>query len=595
MTILCPHCRTSNQTDARFCVYCGRDLTATRVDDTAPRPLPVPAETIAASSTPAQAGTGVKTQRLGVATAPEAPLANGELLEDKRYLVVAHLETTSTGNRYLVQDRTFRRCLRCGHEQPRRDDFCETCGAQLKGETYYQLLEAFDDAAFARAVAVVKRGFTHPQLVNLRSTFQAQTPGKNMRTYLLKDPVLVHAAQTGIHPARRVLDAPNVTLPQVIAWLRSVAAVLDDATAQGVLLRTLEPTDLLLRDNALFVDAAECAEVLDAARQPEIAAHHRQHLLQLLQALTYGQTLPAPVAAALTELQSAPAGPTLAPVERAQAALTVALTAASHPLPLVVGFLSDVGLVREINEDSLAAFDLVQVYNSVPTSLHLFAVADGMGGHAAGEVASQLALKRLRQSFLAQEYAAASPVDPLAMLKQAGQDAARAVHAEAQRTRSDMGTTLVAALVDSTQRKLYAINVGDSRLYKISTAAIRQVTKDHSLVQRLIDSGQLTPAEARHHPNANLIYRTLGERANVEIDTFEEALAPGETLLLCTDGLCGLVDDDELHRVVTTASSPQAACARLVELANAAGGHDNITVIVVAARPDDAPSKQRPD
>lgn len=594
MTILCPHCRTSNQTDARFCVYCGRDLTTARADDTAPRLLPVTAEATAAPSTPAQAGTGVKTQRLGVATSPEAPLANGELLEDKRYLVVAHLETTPTGNRYLVQDRTFRRCLQCGHEQPRRDDFCETCGAQLKGETYYQLHEAYDDAIFARAVAVVKRGFTHPQLVNLRSTFQAQTPGKNMRTYLLKDPVLVHAAQTGIRPARRVLDAPNVTLPQVIAWLRSVAALLDDAAAQGVLLRLLEPTDLLLSDNTLFVDAAERAEVLDAARQPEIAAHHRRHLLQLFQALTYGQTLPAPVAAALTELSSAPPGPMLALVDRVQAALTAALATASHPLALVVGLLSDVGLVREINEDSLATFDLVQVYNSVPTSLHLFAVADGMGGHAAGEVASQLALKRLRQSLLAQEYATTS-ADPLAMLKQAGQDAARAVHAEAQRTRSDMGTTLVAALVDSTQRKLYAINVGDSRLYKISTAAIRQVTKDHSLVQRLIDSGQLTPAEARHHPNANLIYRTLGERANVEIDTFEEALAPGETLLLCTDGLCGLVDDDELHRVVTTASSPQAACARLVELANAAGGHDNITVIVVAARPDDAPSKQRPD
>jgi protein phosphatase len=149
-----------------------------------------------------------------------------------------------------------------------------------------------------------------------------------------------------------------------------------------------------------------------------------------------------------------------------------------------------------------------------------------------------------------------------------------------------MGTTLVAALVDSTQHKLYAINVGDSRLYKLDAAAIRQVTKDHSLVQRLIDSGQLTPAEARHHPNANLIYRTLGERANIEIDTFEQTLAPGETLLLCTDGLCGLVDDDELHRVVTTASTPPAACARLVELAKAAGGHDNITVIVVAVAAD---------
>ena len=263
-------------------------------------------------------------------------------------------------------------------------------------------------------------------------------------------------------------------------------------------------------------------------------------------------------------------------------ALNNALATAARPLSLAVGRLSDVGLVREINEDSLTTLELVQVYNSISATLHLYAVADGMGGHAAGEVASQLALKHLRQSLLAQESAATVPTGPLAMLKQAGQEAARAVHVEAQRTRSDMGTTLVAALVDSTQRKFYAINVGDSRLYKLDAAAIQQVTKDHSLVQRLLDSGQLTPAEARHHPNANLIYRTLGERANIEIDAFEQTLAPGETLLLCTDGLCGLVDDDELHRVVTTASAPQAACARLVELAKAAGGHDNITVIVVA-------------
>jgi serine/threonine protein phosphatase PrpC len=542
-----------------------------------------------APPTPAKAGTGTKTQRLGVGITPSEPLAKDALLAQDRYLVVAHLETTATGNRYLVQDRTSRRCPQCGYEQPRSDDYCETCGAQLKGETYYQLLEAYDGTVFHHAITVVKHGFTHPQLVNLRATFQAQPPGKGTRTYLLKDPVLVHAAHPGIRVARRLLDAPNFTLSQVIAWLRPVATLLDDATDQGVLLRTLEPTDLLLCDNALFVDAAERVEAVDAAHQPEIAAQHRRHLLQLVQALTYGQTLSAPVTASLAEFQSTPIGSTLAIVEHLQAALSGALTTASHPLSLMVGRLSDVGLVRKINEDSLTTFDLVQIYNSVPSSLHLFAVADGMGGHAAGEVASQLALKRLRQSLLTQEYAAESLAGPLAMLKQAGQDAAHAVHAEAQRTRSDMGTTLVAALVDSTQRKLYAINVGDSRLYKLDAAAIRQVTKDHSLVQRLIDSGQLTPMEARHHPNANLIYRTLGERANIEIDTFEEALAPGETLLLCTDGLCGLVDDDDLHRVVTTASSTQSACTRLVELAKAAGGHDNISVIIVTlTAPDDA-------
>jgi len=594
MTIPCPQCHFSNKSDARFCVQCGCDLTTARADNTATRPLPMVAEATTAPLPPAKGRIGARTQRLGVADASGKPLAHNDLLAQDRYLVVAHLETTATGHRYLVQDRAFRRCPQCDHEQPRGDDYCELCGAQLKGETCYLLHEIYDSAPPAGVVTLAQRSFTHRHLVNLRGAFQASAPGSGMRTYLLKDPVLVHARQSGIRSAQRVLDLPNVTVSQVIAWLRAVAALLDAAMSQGMLLRTLTPADLLLCDNELLVDAVEHIESLDAAHQPEIAARHWRNLLQLFQALTDGQTLPASVTAALAELQTASGGTTTALVDRLHSALTTAQTTATPSLHLTIGYLSDLGLVREINEDSLTTLTLAQVYNSVPSTFHLYAVADGMGGHAAGEVASQLALKHLRQSLLAQESASASPAGPLAMLKQAGQDAARAVHAEAQRTRSDMGTTLVAALVDSTQRKLYAINVGDSRLYKLNAATIRQVTKDHSLVQRLIDSGQLTPAEARHHPNANLIYRTLGERANVEIDTFEESLAPGDTLLLCTDGLCGLVDDDDLHRVVTTAPSPQAACIQLVELAKAAGGHDNITVIVVAAQPDDAPSKQRP-
>jgi len=596
MTISCLQCHALNKADAQFCIRCGHILsnpTTTHTGDGATKPLLATTEPATASPTPVKTGTGAKTQRLSATTAQEEPLTEGELLDQKRYLVVAHLETTPTGNRYLVQDRIFRRCPQCSHEQPRGDDFCEACGAQLKGELFYLLIEAYEGAVLARAAAVAKRGFTHRHLVNLRGTFQDQAPGKDMRTYLLKDPVLVHAEQPSIRPARRLLDSPNITLPQTLDWLRLVAALLDDAAAQGVYFNAVDPIDLLLYDNMLVVDAAETAEALNIQRQPEIATHHQRHLLQLFRALTYEQTLPVAMTTALTELQSAPVGSAQALVERLQTALTNTQTTA-HPLSLTVGYLSDLGLVREINEDSLTTLNLAQVYNSAPSSLHLCAVADGMGGHAAGEVASQMALKQLTQTLLTQTLAFTASTNLLTMLKQAGKEAARAVHAEAQRTRSDMGTTLVATLIDSTQRKLYAVNVGDSRLYKLDAATIRQITKDHSLVQRLIDNNQLTPEEARHHPNANLIYRTLGERANVEIDTFEESLAPGESLLLCSDGLSGLVDDDEMHRIIVTAPSPQAACTRLVDLAKAAGGHDNITVIIVTAQPDDALPKERP-
>jgi protein phosphatase len=231
--------------------------------------------------------------------------------------------------------------------------------------------------------------------------------------------------------------------------------------------------------------------------------------------------------------------------------------------------------------------ELDQFHNSVNAPLRLYAIADGMGGHAAGEVASKLALNQLSRALLDQVQATIVAntqlprFDYTALLKQAAQSAAKAVFDQGQRTRSDMGTTLVAALVDVAGARAHIVNVGDSRIYKINAQGIRQISKDHSMVQLLIDKQQLTPEQARNHPQGNLIYRTLGERANVEIDTYEEPLAAGDMLLLCSDGLSGLVEDSQLHTVVTSSPSPQAACAKLVELAKAGGGHDNITVIVV--------------
>ena len=397
----------------------------------------------------------------------------------------------------------------------------------------------------------------------------------------------------GARPATRLIDQPAMAPAQALAWLDRVAALLDHAAGQGVLFADLPAASLLLSEGALRVDAVEQAEIQASAHRPDIPARHWGHIVQLFQALTQPQSYPPPLATALAELLVAPSAPAQSAVARLQAALGIDSSASPRPLSLTAGRLTDLGLVRQINEDSLVVLEFDRFYNSENAPLRLYAVADGMGGHAAGEVASKLALEKLTHALLTQTNMASAP-PPLAMLKQAGQDAARAVYEEARRTRSDMGTTLVAALVDVAGRKLYAINVGDSRLYKLNAAAIRRVSKDHSLVQRLIDSHQLTPEEARHHPNSNLIYRTLGERATVEIDTFEETLDAGDTLLLCSDGLCGLVDDPDLQQAITAAPTPQAACARLIELAKAAGGHDNITAIVVAVLDAAAPPQEPP-
>jgi protein phosphatase len=144
---------------------------------------------------------------------------------------------------------------------------------------------------------------------------------------------------------------------------------------------------------------------------------------------------------------------------------------------------------------------------------------------------------------------------------------------------SDMGTTLVMALVIGDTATI--ANVGDSRAYLLTQDKIAQITTDHSLVERLVATGQITRVEAAHHPQRNVIYRVIGDKPRTDIDTFEQRLAPGEALLLCSDGLSGMVSDDQMWLIWHTSTSPQEACDRMVEAANQAGGIDNITVVIV--------------
>jgi PPM family protein phosphatase len=144
-----------------------------------------------------------------------------------------------------------------------------------------------------------------------------------------------------------------------------------------------------------------------------------------------------------------------------------------------------------------------------------------------------------------------------------------------------MGCTLVMALFVGSAATL--LNVGDSRAYRLRPQGIRQVTTDHSLVQRLIEIGQLTREEARHHPQKSIIYRVIGDTEDLAYDVYDVILQPGEALLFCSDGLSDMVEDDVLWRVWRAAASPDEACERLIALANEAGGYDNITVVIVEA------------
>jgi PPM family protein phosphatase len=249
---------------------------------------------------------------------------------------------------------------------------------------------------------------------------------------------------------------------------------------------------------------------------------------------------------------------------------------------------TDVGQVREHNEDNFLVADLTrqtrslmeadrfQVVGAKGTAL---GVCDGMGGAAAGEVASQLAVdiifEKLALADIPENH------DELARrLVRAVEEAGVRIFAEARadRTRRGMGTTAtIAALIDS---RLFLAQVGDSRCYVVRDGKMVQVTRDQSLVNQLIEAGQLTEEEAETFEHNNIILQALGTAETVQVDLTYADLCRGDTLLLCSDGLSGMIRGDEIREVLTTVRDPLDACKVLTERANLAGGHDNITVIV---------------
>jgi protein phosphatase len=211
-----------------------------------------------------------------------------------------------------------------------------------------------------------------------------------------------------------------------------------------------------------------------------------------------------------------------------------------------------------------------------------------MGGHAAGDVASQTVNEVVAEWILktkilpnlekaTRKLSSESITEDL--LEQAIQAAHSALVQHGQATNSDLGSTVTAALVIGNCATV--VNVGDSRTYLLRDRRLQQITQDHSLVARLVDAGVITPEEARSHPQRNQIYRTLGHQAEIEVDTTAVPLQRGDHLILCCDGLWGMVPDAEIQRIVEDARTPQQACQTLVEAANRAGGEDNISVIVV--------------
>ena len=227
---------------------------------------------------------------------------------------------------------------------------------------------------------------------------------------------------------------------------------------------------------------------------------------------------------------------------------------------------SDVGLLRDGNEDSAYA------------GKRLLAVADGMGGHAAGEVASAAVIAALEQL----DELGVNAGDPQEALREAVQEANANLRlmVAADNELTGMGTTVTAVLSDG--EHTWLAHIGDSRAYLLHDGELRQLTRDHTFVQQLVDEGRIAPEDASTHPQRNFITRALDGRDPIEVDLERLDLQPGDRLLLCSDGLSGVVSDESMAEVLRT-SSPDEAVQRLVDLALRGGGPDNITCIVADA------------
>jgi len=245
-----------------------------------------------------------------------------------------------------------------------------------------------------------------------------------------------------------------------------------------------------------------------------------------------------------------------------------------------VGCLSDVGKTRRIDEDSVFVAKTYSLENGKTVKRVFLVIADGMGGHSKGEVASALGVTTVAglviPKFLMDQEETDYSDLMTSSIKEANQHILQ--HSVNCPECDGMGTTMTMMVIDN--QNLYVGHVGDSRAYIVSEGQITQITKDHSLVQQLVDNGEITSEEARNHPQKNVITRVVGYYAEVEPDVYSRKWEKNDRVIICCDGLTNHVEDTELMQMVLTSESPQNACKNLVKTANERGGRDNISVIV---------------
>jgi protein phosphatase len=464
---------------------------------------------------------------------------------------------------YLVHDdrpdRETRRCWTCGHDAtPRGARTCHACGAPMSTRRFL-VSSRWDGAALDAWQTFASRRLTHPgvrapvDLLRLDDQLLSVVPYAGEG--LLIDEASPLSNQRVLYLAQRVLG--------VMAWLAQ----------QGIRCGPIRREQLLVSpDGTVRVfDFDIEALYTDPVPQEDLAPVLRG-TADMLRAYCHVRSTPLADflgAAALGDFT------TVRELGRAVEGRFDAMSALAFPP--TIGAMSDVGLARQLNEDAWG-------WTLVDKKTELYVVADGMGGHEGGEVASNLAVAAVLRSVRDRLGRGPVGLDGLeTTLGEAFRAANQAIRAEAEVRGNDMGTTLVGMIVQG-GRQAFVANVGDSRAYLFRERALHPITVDHSFVQRLVERGRLTKEEARTHPQSNVLLRTVGTDRELEVDLFRVELQAGDRVLLCSDGLWGEVEDADMANILSTWTDPRVAARELVRAAHQGGGKDNVTLMVVAIR-----------
>lgn len=588
-----------------------------------------------------------------------SPLPVNSIVAGK-YVVQHQLHHSADRNLYRVAAVEQQACETCGRLSSAGASECDYCGAPLGGQApaeFYLMAEAFYPEALIQDPDLIALNLYHPNLVPVIDFFDYK-PFARTRHFAVAEP------RQGARLSQMSMPRPPA---QVLNWAMQLSDALDYLHNRGVVGAGAEADDILVQGDRASLASLQNASA-SAGSDAERVEQQSMDLARLAGTIYEAYTGNPPSVSPEGMLPTPPGAPeqigaafraAIEPVQGASRPISAAqwrdLLAAAleamaelerpgRPVSFVSASLTDVGRLREQNQDSFGVAEFIQESEERPFRVGLYVIADGMGGHKGGEFASALSVQSFSGEIIGRiisplvsvtgERPALNNDAILQAMTKSLQAANDRIYKSRTNRQNDMGTTCVAAVVAG--GKAYIVNIGDSRIYLFSkeqeeiqssssdatqplalgtspldsTVYLRgmnpvrpedamageaekakidrssgykltQVSVDHSLVHRLVELGQLDPEDAKTHPHRNFIYRSLGGPPPVEVDTFVRTLRPGDRLLLCSDGLNSMIEDEDIEAVLANENDPKVACQRLIELANNAGGHDNITTIII--------------